>query len=452
MKHFQLLIAILLFHTTLGAQFDAVAYDFTGNVGVLQYNPGNKYPYKNFFGIPFLTNTQVFAGSSGFNLNDLFASGSSFEEKVHKTANRLSNTDFAMFSYRHDLFSYGWTNDLQVLKYFGLYFELQHITYTPADFVKLGLYGNGPYIDQTFDAKYLATKTELVQTIYFGIHRKLNPNLHIGWRFKLYSGLVNAQNINNTGTFYTTQGQNNFYKHHFDDLDIKLQSSGYREGEGINYYLAKLIFSGNYGPGIDFGLTYRLNKKTFVSASVLDLGFIYYTTDLKNYYIKGNYEFEGANLQFPENNLIDYWKDIKDNFNRQITNSENTNNFISWRPTKLYSSVKYGLGNLTHQDCRNFINPVAEYSDFIGLTGFAQWQPVKFHFGASAFYEKKWTDSFYTKINLTADNFSYYSLGGGFVLNIGRVQLSLLADNLIGFSNLAQSKKQSVQFGLNLVR
>jgi hypothetical protein len=452
MKQLFLLTIFVGFLTRINAQFEPVAYDFTGNAMVLQTNPGSEYPYKKLFGLPLLTNIQIFAGSTGFSLNDLFAASGSFEEKYYKTLNQLKDTDFILAHYRQDFFSFGWTDDLERFKYVGLYWDFDHITYIPAQFLKLGTYGNAPYLDQTFDAKFLATKTELVQTIYYGVHKNPNPKLNIGWRFKLYSGLANAQSVHNSGKFYTTEGQNNFYTHHLEDVNLSFQSSGYNENADMNHYLGKLLFSGNYGPGVDFGLSYKLTDKTTITASLLDLGFIYYTTDLNNYNIKGSYEYEGVQLQFPENSYIDYWKDVKDTFKNEIKNTKNKGKYISWRPTTLYTSLKYGLGDHHHQKCENFLHPVTQYTSFIGLTGYAQYRPVKPHLGISGFFEKKWSKHFYTKLNLTADNYSYFAVDGGFVFNIGHLQLSLLVDNLVGLSDLAKSRKQAVHFGLNIMK
>ena len=446
------ILFIILTNLSLHAQFNAVEYDFTANANVLQTNPGAAYPYQKLFGIPLLNNIQFFAGNSGFALYDVLATGTSFEQKVQKTVSQLSDTDYILLHYRHDFFSYGWGTDSKTFKHVGLYWELNHITYTPASLLKLGLYGNAAYMNNTFDISNLASKTELVQTLYFGLNANPKPRLYLGGRIKLYSGLANAQSVNNTGKFYTTNGQNNFYNHHLDNINIQIQTSGYRDNSDTDYYMNKLFFSGNYGPGIDLGLTYKLSKNVTWTAALLDLGFIYYTKDINSHYIKGSYQYEGVNLQFPEQSYMDYWKDVKDTFKEKIISYEDNDSYISWRPTQLYTSVKYGLGNHNKQSCENFLNPVTKNTGFIGLTGFAQYQPVKIHMGISAFYAQEWSKYFYTKFNVTADNFSYYALGGGLVLNLGHLQLSLISDNLLGLSDLAKSRKQAIQFGLNFVK
>jgi len=443
---------IILISLSLHAQFDAISYDFTPNANVLQTNPGAAYPYQKLFGIPLLNNIKLFAGNSGFTLYDVLAPGTSFEQKVQQTVSHLSDTDFIQLQYRQDLFTYGWTDDLERFKYLGLYWEFNHITYVPGSFLKLGLYGNAAYLNNRFDLSYLASKTEIVQTLYYGVNKNPNPRLHFGYRLKLYSGLANAQSVGNTGQFYTTNGQNNFYLHHLNNLNVELQTSGYHANADSNYYISKLFFSGNYGPGIDIGLTYKLSDNITWSAALLDLGFIYYTKDIHSHYIKGNYQYEGVNLQFPEQSYMDYWKNIKDTFKEKIRNKDDNSNYISWRPTQFYTSIKLGLGNHKKQTCENFLNPITKSTNFIGLTGFAQKQPVKIHFGLSAFYAQEWSKHLYTKFNVTADNFSYYALGGGLVLNLGQLQLSLIVDNLLGLSDLAKSRKQAIQFGLNFVK
>jgi len=446
------ILFIFLTSLSLHAQFNAVEYDFTANAGVLQTNPGAAYPYKKLFGVPLLNNVNLFAGNTGFTLYEVLAPGSNFEQKVQKTVNQLSDSDYVLLHYRHDLFSYGWGSNFEAFKYIGLYWELNHITYTPASLLKLGLYGNANYMNKTFDISNFASKTELIQALYFGLNTNLNPKISIGGRIKLYFGVANAQSVGNTGKLYTTKGQNNFYLHHLDNVNIQMQTSGYHDNADTGYYINKLFFNGNFGPGIDLGLTYKLNNKTTWSAALLDLGFIYYNKDINNYYASGNYQYEGVDLQFSNQSFIDYWKNLKNEFQEKIKNEENHTGYISWRPTQFYTSIKYGIGNLSHQKCENFLNPILNYTDFIGLTGFLQFQPVKPHLGISGFYEKRWSKHLYTKFNITADNFSYYALGGGLVLNLGHLQMSLIADNLLGLSDIAKSHKQTLQFGLNFIR
>ncbi len=446
------ILLVLLISRTVTAQFHTVGFDFAAHAQSFQLNPGVDYIYQKELGIPLLNNTQIFAGNTGFSLYDLFSSQGSFDQKVYQTVQQLKNTDYLLINFRQDLFSYGYKDDLERLKYFGLYWEFDHFTNIPADLIRLGFEGNASHLFEKYDAKYLASKTELIQTIYYGVNKKASRDLSVGYRFKLYSGIINAQSTGNKGTFYTSEGQHNYYVHHLENIDISAESSGFNEQSTTQDYLNKFLFSGNYGAGIDLGINYRLSDKVHLSASLLDLGFIYYTSDINAYQIKGSYDFEGVAMQFPEDGFIDYWKQVKANFKKEIQRGENKKNYISYRPTSLYTSLKYSLGDLRHQSCENFMNLKSEYNSFVGLTGFAQYRPVKIHLGISAFYEKKWSKYFYSKLNYTIDNYSYSSIGLGLVANLGRLQLYVSADNLIGLSDVSKSRKQAVQMGINIVK
>ncbi len=394
----------------------------------------------------------MFAGNTGFTLYDIFTPQGNFDDKVFQTIDQLKNTDFLLFHYRQDLFSYGYTDDLERFKYFGLYWEFDHIMYFPVEIMQLGIDGNSPHLFEKYDLQNLASKTEFVQTMYYGINKKVSRQLSIGYRFKLYSGILNAQSTGNSGQYYTTEGTQNYYIHHFEDINLSGQSSGYNEDATSNYYLGKLLFSRNYGPGIDIGFNYQYNDNWSFSGSLLDLGFIYYTKDINSNQAKGDYIYEGASIEFPETGFIDYWKQIKNDFQEKTNAYTNHDNYMSFRPTTIYTSMKYGTGNLKNQSCEAFLNLRTEHTSFLGLTGFAQYRPVKIHLGISAFYEQKWSKNFYTKINYSVDNFSYSSIGAAMALNIGRLQLYLSADNLIGLSDYAKSHKQSINFGLNVIK
>ena len=447
------IIIFIFFSINLQAQFNATDFDFVGNARVLDLNPGANYQYRNLFGIPMLNNTQLFAGNTGFTLYDIFSPQGNFDDKVFQTIDQLKNTDFLLFHYRQDLFSYGYTDDLERFKYFGLYWEFDHIFYFPVEIMQLGIDGNSSHMFEKYDLQNLASKTEFIQTIYYGVNQKVSRQLSFGYRFKLYSGILNAQSTGNSGQYYVSEGKNNYYEHHLTEINFSAQSSGYNEDNAdVNYYLGKLLFSRNYGPGIDLGFNYQYNDNWSFSGALLDLGFIYYTKDIHSYSAKGSYLYEGANLEFPETGFIDYWENIKDDLKKQTKSKENHDNYLSFRPTTLYNSIKYGLGNLKKQDCEDFLNLQTEHTSFIGLTSFAQYRPVKIHLGLSAFYEQKWSKNFYTKINYSVDNFSYSSIGAAMALNLGRLQLYLSADNLIGLSDYAKSHKQSINFGLNVVK
>ncbi|MEO9893526.1 DUF5723 family protein, partial [Aurantibacter sp.] len=55
------------------------------------------------------------------------------------------------------------------------------------------------------------------------------------------------------------------------------------------------------------------------------------------------------------------------------------------------------------------------------------------------------------KTSYTVDKFSFTNIGLGLNLQAGPVNFYVLADNLLGYQNLASSHYQSFQIGLNII-
>ena len=71
-----------------------------------------------------------------------------------------------------------------------------------------------------------------------------------------------------------------------------------------------------------------------LSASVLDIGFINYTNNIRNIKAKGDFAFDGVDFQYDSNSLIDYWDQLSINFKEQLPIIQDEGSYISWRPQK----------------------------------------------------------------------------------------------------------------------
>ena len=165
---------------------------------------------------------------------------------------------------------------------------------------------------------------------------------------KLYSGIFNAQSLKNEGNFTTRLGTDNIYRHELQNLDYRFQSSGVLENDQFSLSAKSLLnnfFSGgNLGLGMDIGLTYHLNEKIEISASILDIGFISYSNNVTTYTNRGDYTLEGIGLLFPENDPIPYWENLVIDFDQQIEREENDKTYVSWTAAKFNAGLNYGFG------------------------------------------------------------------------------------------------------------
>ena len=476
----QLLVLFAVVFTTasLSAQNKQLLYDFYEIPQSLMVNPGVRAPYKWHVGIPMLSGIGFQAGTSGITVNDLFANdGIDFTTKVRDRAiNGLSPRDDFGGSGQIEVFSGGFRGNNRPDDYysFGMYGEGYATVFWPRDLAILGFEGNANNLDRRFDLGHLRTQGEAVNVFHFGVNRKINDKLNLGVRAKLYSSVFEFKSTRNSGYFVTTEGNNNILANTLV-ADLELKTSGVRElidiledddlsqrEELSKWLLGRSFFGGNLGLGADFGFTYQLNQNTFLTGSILDVGFIYHTNGLENYTLNGAVTNEGIEIFLPEDLFQgngDLWQELVDDIETLVPYDTNEDAFISLRPIKLNASIRYNFGerSLKTEDCFcDYTTSVTKSDafDYVNAVGghlFMINRPRGPQAALTAFYQRRFGDILALKTTYTVDKYSLTNLGLGLSLQAGPVNFYVLADNLLGYRNIADSHYASFQFGFNII-
>lgn len=443
---FSLGLILSLFLIT--AQNKKILFGFDEIPQSLMVNPGASVKYKFHSGIPALSGIYINAGLTGFNIADLFADdGIDVNSKLRDILQETSRNDYYTVNQQVEIFNAGFRlkNPRKDYISFGYYQEFDAILYHPKDIITLAFEGNEE-LGRAFDLADISFKAELIGVYHLGINRKMNDDLTIGLRGKIYSSVYNATSTVNSGTFITTVGENNFYNHSLINTDLSLQTSGSIEDR----VLGKFLMSSNMGLGIDFGLTYRLKEHLEIKASLQDLGFIWHTKNIESFEIKGTQNFEGLNLVFPTTDNIEYWQNLENDFANEIILKESDANYITARSVKLNGGLTYKYGKTKEDDCiRSYSkNPNA---NGIGIQLFGIFRPRKPQLAATLFYYRHFSKYLRAKITYTADDFSYKNIGLGVSTHLSKFNFYITADNLLGYSDLSKSNNQSIQLGFNLI-
>nr|WP_299175585.1 DUF5723 family protein [uncultured Allomuricauda sp.] len=473
-----ILWAILFMGMFLQAQNKQLLYDFYEIPQSLLVNPGVKTLQKWHVGVPVLSGLSFQVGTSGVTVNDLFADdGIDFTTKVReRLIDGMSRKDDFSTTSQIDGFNIGFRGKNRPDDYysFGMYGETDIIVYWPKDLAILAFEGNGGNnIGRSFDLSDLSLRGEMVNVAHFGVNRKVSNTLTVGARAKIYSSIFQFQTIQNSGTFRTTQGQDNIYSTSIT-ADMQLQTSGV---EGIidileedtgttqrdltKLFMKRVLFGGNLGLGFDAGFTYQLNPQTTITGSMLDLGFIYNSKDIKNYTVRGSASNEGITVFLPEdipdlnNNL---WEDLVDELEEALPYEENDEGYISFRPLKVYGSIRYnfGEGGVFDENCGCGVNAQggqndAFYRNSLGGQLFFMKRPRGVQAAVTGFFQKRLGRGFSFKTTYTADKYSLTNIGLGLNLQVGPINFYMLGDNLLGYRNIADSHYASLQFGFNII-
>ncbi len=464
---------------SLSAQNKQLLYDFYEIPQAIMVNPGVKTQQKWHAGIPTLSGLSFQAATSGATVNDLFANdGIDFTTKFReRLIEGMSQKDDFSTTSQIEGFNIGFRgkNRPENFYSFGIYGETDLIAYWPKDLATLAFEGNGgANIGRSFDLGHLNLRGEMVSVFHFGINRKVNNELTIGGRAKIYSSIFHFRSTKNSGSFSTTEGVNNIYANSIT-VDMELQTSGAdgfldiidddtsssRRDDLQRLFTKRVLFGGNLGLGFDLGFSYNLSPQTTITGSILDIGFIYNSKDVRNFTLRGSATNEGIEVVLPEDvtNLgVDLWQDLIDEIEATVPFDENSSGYISFRPIKLYGSIRHNFGQRENsfKNCGCAVNTTSGqnedlYGNSVGGQLFLMKRPLGIQAALTGFYQKRLGRTLSLKTAYTVDKYSFTNIGLGLNLQAGPVNFYILGDNLLAYRNVADSHYASLQFGFNII-
>lgn len=449
-------VVISLFISIIStAQNKQLLYEFDQLPQTLLLNPGTKVSQSWHVGIPFLSGFSSHIGSSDLNVYDIYADdGISINDKIQKLVYDLRSNDFATIHQQEEIITIG--IKLKNRKDFlsiGYYQEFDAIAYYPKDLAILYYEGN-TNLDKRYSLKDVNIKADLLGVLHAGISRKIEEDLQIGARIKIYSGIFNMQTHQNKGVYYTTNGAVNEYAYVLAGVNATFETSGVFLPNGTevdaSYLQKKLLLGGNLGLGFDVGFTYHPQKQWTLSGSILDVGFINNKQNNRVYKAQGDFRFEGIELDFDPNFAGDYWEELKDELEDELDYTKSSASYISWRSVKINAQLKYEFGEDRYKDC--FDTDLDEaYFNAVGAHLYTIFRPVAPQLAATVFYERKISDGFRAKVTYTVDSYSFTNIGLGVSAKIGVFNIYGMADHLLGYQNLAKTNAVSFQLGMNII-
>ncbi len=446
------------------SQNKQILYGFSEIPQALLQNPGGKISNDWYFGIPLLSHIHVNGGSSGISVYDLFAKdGVDFNVKLQNAVNKMKSTDFFTFNQQLEIFSAGFAMGPSYEKKeylsFGLYQETDFIAYFPKDIAVLALEGNANNINRRFNLNHVNVNAEVISVLHVGYNKKVNSSFTYGVRGKIYSNIINLNSTNNKGVFVTIPGENNFYNHIFN-LDLELRTSGLNSitEEDSDFsgkdLVKRTLLGGNLGLGFDIGFTYNLTKQWSLDASLLDVGFVRHSKDIKNYVVDGVYSFEGINPLFPETDTgqtaEDYWNEVGEDFEDLFELDSTATKYTTWRPVKLNASLNYSFGKKQSEDC-NCLKEDNGYLNAVGMQLYAINRPKQPQLALTAYYYRRLFNNLRVKATYTIDSYSFNNVGLGISTHLGGFNFYVMADNFLQYKNIYDAQSVSLQLGFNYI-
>jgi hypothetical protein len=460
------IIALWAFHAI--AQHKQVLYGMDEIPQNLLLNPGSKVPQKRHYGIPFLSQIHFNGGASGVSSFDIFGkSNVDINTRIRSKIFEMSDKDFFTATQQLELINFGWLAKNKIYFSGGIYEEFDFIFYFPRDLAILAWEGNADYINYEFDLGEVSTTGDLLTVYHFGANKQFGKKLTLGLRAKLYSSMISYKSTNNSGSFVTRFGDENsenIYEHSLENVNMSVETSGYaslRELDGASQVTSEILgrafFGGNIGVGVDVGATYDISNRLTATASILDLGAIFHSKDVESYEARSSYTLNGIELIFPP--LVDgqgtlpYYDDLEDEVEREVPIDTLHNSYTQFRPLKMNVSLSYNFGKPTDggTDCNCYdMSGGITRDQFVGLQYYSIARPKGQQIAATLFYHRRFTNFLSVKATYTVDSYSSTNVGLGMVVDYGKFNFYVAADNLLKYGNLAKAKSVSLQLGFNI--
>ena len=389
-----------------------------------------------FIGFPVLGNINLGVSNTGFSYNDLFKATSS-SDVITQIITKLPKNNYFNFKTNVDLISFGYRSK-KMYFYFSATEKVSMQFRYPTDFLKFAWFGNGDLLGQTLNFNF---GLEAIHYRNYGLlaSRQINNKLLVGARFSYLYGMENIHTalsdislLTDENTYALTAKSN-----------IEINTSGLSQidiakSPYTTYHLGKK----NRGFGLDLGGEYKLTNYLTLTASVVNLGYIKWNDDIKNYKSQNpnaSYTFDGVNLNqvFSDSaaGIDNTLKGLQDSILNKFKIVENYQPYKTTLPPKIF------VGGILKISKNIKASLLIQSYFFDGKPKLA----VSAGFTASPL---EWVD---LGLTYSAYKGNYKNVGLAISLWPGGSNLHLITDNILGAIKYKDAKNLNVRFGFSLV-
>lgn len=447
-----LILVVWMMTTSLWSQDKHLLYNQTHNPQSLMLNPGAAYEKTNFhIGVPVLSNTYASVGNSVLNVDNLFNSNN-LNANIAAAIDRISSRDFVAFNQKLDLINFGFRHKDRYYSA-GVYQESDGVSNFPKDLLELAYFGNAGE-SRSYDIGEINFRANLQTVFHIGVNEQVNKNLHLGVRGKLYTSSANIRSVRNTGQFNSRQPENGLILNQsISNLNLRFDSTGLEDTDDLSP--GNILIGSNYGLGLDFGLSYYVNDRVELTASVLDLGFIHFSKNTRRDVSRGFYEYDGLGIQFPDfsegDDVITYYQNLGDEIDENLPTETTSESYTYAQPAKLNFGLSYNFGgDASRCNCRLKSDGKRTGNQTLSLHAFSMVSARNLFYSINGIYERSFWKTVYAKLSLGVDQFNRPNYGAGIALDVWKINLFANVDRMNHFGNIYNAEALAYQFGLNL--
>jgi hypothetical protein len=456
MRSRKLIIYAILFFLT--ASYKVIAqpntlYFLKGVPQTKDLNPARPGIERGFYvSMPLFSKLDLSVNTNNWSYNDLIHQGTGAQSDslvwdFKKYLSAIGKNNFVMESSALTLLEFGYRRAKDFYGFSWTEHEFAEPFFTKS-LVNLAYYGNTPYLGSTFHSGYFGIGAQHYREFAFTFSRELNKKISVGVTGKLLFGMsaIKTSGLNIVAGMPISGDQIDLgfsgKTYISAPVRLKMQSTSYRFA-AVNTYDPNSYFTnfGNPGMAVDLGFTDKINKKFEFSMSLIDLGFIRWSTGLSTFSENGHFLYRGINVDDPLNkpptttDVYGLVKSLKDSLIAAFYPDTISRSFTTLLPVKIYFAGEYKV----NQEIT--LGGVARVRIFDNM--------VHTSFTASA--NAKLTPKFSMSASYSIMESTFVNLGLAAAYRIGAVQLYAASDNVLSFIQPTTASNMNLRVGINLI-
>lgn len=406
-------------------------------------NPAFHPDYKYYVNLPVVSSLYLgFESPVTFDqLTGEWEGGDSLYIDREGIMNALDSKNYFSFEYYDELGRVGFGVEkhyfhISMAKVFSTKFSFEE------ELVALFLYGNADerFFGKTMHLDGTGLNLNLYQEIALGYSYQLNDKLALGTHLKYLNGAMNIWTKKAEISLYTND-QPNFPLTASSDILVNASSSissidnMIDQIEGYKWF----NFTRNHGFGFDLGLNMEASDKFSFSASVVNIGWIWWKEDAKNFKSVNpgkEFTFGGFDIaEFLSEGSFNDSLGLTDTLQNHFQLEETFSPYTSHLDPKVYIGGTWHL-NAIHEIGAMVRTDIIEERIVPSLT-------------LNYLYSFKSLFKLYGNYSIIANN--YMNIGVGFSMKMGPVQFYVLNDMAYGLYKPRDARHYNFQFGVNFL-
>lgn len=421
-----------------------------------QLNPAIQPECKVFVGFPALSSIYFNYSNSSFAYNDVITDGTGIRSdslvvNVNSFHDALKTTNFISQQFELTLFALG-------IRAKNYYFTLDVIEKTDSRFsfykekITFLKDGNYDYRGRTANWGGLGLDANAYHEIALGVSKKINDKWTVGIKGKVLFGIANAHMEESDMSVFTslTGDQVILNSKHRLRASIPINQISYdADGfvddinfDGDDFDEDFFLNTDNKGFAVDLGMTYKMDEKTTLYASVLDIGAINWKSNGYEFSQDGSFTYDGADWSQSGNSNDPNYREIEDVFEDLVDDIED-----EFRVTDLVGSYSVGLPTKIYLGGTHQIHKRVNLGALSRTEIFNGKAQSSLTLSANARFFRNLS----TSLSYTAVNNSYNNVGFGLAAKFGPMQFYTITDNFMAAIKPNSAQVANIRFGFNFL-